>query len=1079
MAKIAEVKRPLRDHLSRKGPLDPSTASRILRAVAAEVATLHASGQTHRAIGSDTVRVDQRSRPELAQPESVVRVGGADPSGSSWPVELQRVDSLQLPVDIKAATSALKRAGVSLDPRRIDVYQLGSLACLLLTARTPRAYLQSPKVKSTVPATWQPLIDRSLGYDPTDPISSCDQFIRELNALRPVPLTESFADTPPSGTGVDVRRDTPAAGNLQGQSPSGGPLLADSDDELPFDRLGHFQVVARLGHGGMGDVYRGYEESLDRTVAIKALPPELARQKDFVHRFTTEAKAAASLVHPNIVRIYFIGEDQGHHFFAMQFVDGETLGDLLKREGRMGLQQGLDVAQQVLSGLAEAHRHGMVHRDIKPSNILLDATSGKALLADFGLVKSLGSSARVTATGMIMGTVDYISPEQGRGKTVDGRSDLYSIGVLMYQLFSGQLPFEADSPTAMVFQHAYEQPQPLEEIAPGVPRRIGSIITRLMSKDPEDRYQTADAVIADIVAVREGRPASLPPSISAGSADSADAAGQDTGFHVAGDFESLSGRDQASSTFVALPRQGWVDRLRALFYRHAPKAVLDLQNTEHQVTGALAEYEGRRNKLAELAREAKEIQRQLDSQVVNHEEAAAEAARCASASKDLRRAQSLRSDQREYEETARSFALRRDEQRKQSDDIRSRLAVADATLNRLRSQRDVLNARLRTAEAGVRLAGGAAKRRWQVPRAAAVAIAAVSVFLAVASLLAFLPRTEHVPAGGAVPRKDRTPLPPAPEQPATEDVAIPLDPSNFSWRAFVEYPAEVRVKKFTPERLRESEKGPWTTVPRTLSDSNLVSYSGESDGVGVVEFSVDGSGFVLLACNYSYQGNSSGDWTDKRWTAEQFVENGWTMLAVEETGGPLVWKHKREQVLFARFLNEGETYRLRCNKYDPPFVIIPRPPEALPPLPLSGSFFAVAKGQFELFLNGDHVPLSEFRSSVRQIKPDDVVAVRVNSPWVDRAFRLAFVAEDGTAHVAFTPNDFILVDDQTHVSQIRLGNLPDTEIRAVYGKPDPNHQEAWDRLNLPAHESGWVWGPGKDQWFQYVAVVGRDMIYAE
>jgi serine/threonine protein kinase len=218
--------------------------------------------------------------------------------------------------------------------------------------------------------------------------------------------------------------------------------------------LGPYEIVGWLGSGGMGDVFKGYDAALDRYVAIKVLPAELARQEDFVARFRVEATAAARVEHPNIVPIYTIGSDAGHHFFAMQFVAGQSLAQRLAVEPRPQLSEVISNVQQVLAGLAAAHERGLVHRDIKPSNILLNERGERAMLADFGLVKSASAGTAMTATGVIMGTVDYISPEQGRGKPVDGRSDLYSIGVLMYQMLAGRLPFVADSPTAMIFQHA-------------------------------------------------------------------------------------------------------------------------------------------------------------------------------------------------------------------------------------------------------------------------------------------------------------------------------------------------------------------------------------------------------------------------------------------------------------------------------------------------------------------------------------------------------------------------------------------------------------------------------------------------
>jgi len=165
------------------------------------------------------------------------------------------------------------------------------------------------------------------------------------------------------------------------------------DEHLPFARLGHYEIVRKIGHGGMGDVYLGYEQALDRKVAIKVLPADLARSDDFVRRFRTEATAVAKLNHPNIVPIHFIGEDEGHHFYVMQFVEGESLAERLAHHERLDVVETLKIVEQALAGLAAAHDRGMVHRDIKPGNILLDSRSGRALLADFGLVKSPKSSA--------------------------------------------------------------------------------------------------------------------------------------------------------------------------------------------------------------------------------------------------------------------------------------------------------------------------------------------------------------------------------------------------------------------------------------------------------------------------------------------------------------------------------------------------------------------------------------------------------------------------------------------------------------------------------------------------------------
>ncbi len=472
-----------------------------------------------------------------------------------------------------------------------------------------------------------------LGFDPASRINSCDQLQAELDWIAGSLSQPASSETPPRGTGIDVMTNTPREPH-----PAAQPL--------PFQKLGDYQIIARLGSGGMGDVYQGYDPQLERTVALKVLPLELARQSDFVRRFVDEAKAAARLVHPNIVQIFSIGEDAGHHYFAMQHVAGETLAARMTREKRLSLDGSLTIIEQLLSGLSVAHRQGMIHRDIKPGNILLDAEHGRALLADFGLVKSLDSSEQMTATGMVMGTVDYISPEQGRGHKVDTRSDLYSVGVLLYQMLSGKLPFVAESATAMIFQHAYEKPRPLEDVVPDIAPGASAIVRRLLAKDPAERYQTADDLLADVRTLHASR--DWRPTL-------AEVGGEtDKSIVIATLDSDIRDDDRRLTVALApLPQPRWQDRLRVLFHLHAPALLKNLQNTEQQVNGALAVYQARRDNLAGLAHEAAVVERVLAEQGLDTE---------------------LRQQQLQREE------------------IELRLAKADATLQKLRSQQALLRA---------------------------------------------------------------------------------------------------------------------------------------------------------------------------------------------------------------------------------------------------------------------------------------------------------------------------------------------------------------------------------------------------
>ena len=260
-------------------------------------------------------------------------------------------------------------------------------------------------------------------------------------------------------------------------------------------RLGHYRIVGLLGRGGMADVYRAEDERLGREVALKAVPPEFARDADRVERFEREVRAAAKLTHANIVTVHEFGQGAGQHFYTMALMPG---GDLKVRirghPDGMPPAEARSVAASVARALDYAHRHGFVHRDVKPENILFDA-DGTPQLTDFGIARAMSSGTRMTATGMSIGSPHYMSPEQARGKEVDGRSDLYSLGVVLYEMLTGRAPFEAAETFAVAYAHindpAPQLPPTLAELQP--------VMDRLLAKSPQDRYSTA-ADLAEVLA---------------------------------------------------------------------------------------------------------------------------------------------------------------------------------------------------------------------------------------------------------------------------------------------------------------------------------------------------------------------------------------------------------------------------------------------------------------------------------------------------------------------------------------------------------------------------------------------------
>ncbi|MCX7805034.1 MAG: serine/threonine protein kinase [Planctomycetota bacterium] len=269
-------------------------------------------------------------------------------------------------------------------------------------------------------------------------------------------------------------------------------------------RIGPYRIIGKLGQGGMGTVYLAEHVEEGRRVALKVLPPDLARDEEFLERFRREARAVASLDHPNIVRCFGVGVSGGLHYIAMEFVEGKDVESIIEERGPMSEGETLAVARQMAAALSAACTRGVVHRDIKPANILVDA-DGMAKLTDFGLAWRGGSDAKVTQTGVAVGTPYYISPEQARGiQDVDVRSDIYSLGASMYHMMTGQPPFPGGNAMIVMSKHVSEEPVPVRRLAPGASEGIEALIEKMLSKKPEDRQQTPEELLADITLVESG-----------------------------------------------------------------------------------------------------------------------------------------------------------------------------------------------------------------------------------------------------------------------------------------------------------------------------------------------------------------------------------------------------------------------------------------------------------------------------------------------------------------------------------------------------------------------------------------------
>jgi tRNA A-37 threonylcarbamoyl transferase component Bud32 len=259
---------------------------------------------------------------------------------------------------------------------------------------------------------------------------------------------------------------------------------------------GRYKLEAKLGSGGMSTVYLARDTTLDRQVAVKILHREMSEQEDQLQRFRQEARAVAKLSHPNVVAVIDAGEDGGHPYIVFEYVEGETLKQRINRLGALDPQEALAYAIEIARGLTVAHNRKMVHRDIKPQNVLIDA-EGRAKLTDFGISRQLEQDG-MTATGRVLGTTDYVAPEQAMGHPVDQRSDVYSLGVVLYEMLIGQVPFHADSQVGVAMKHVNEELPDVQQRRPELSAAAAMVVERATAKDPDQRYQQVGELIDDL-----------------------------------------------------------------------------------------------------------------------------------------------------------------------------------------------------------------------------------------------------------------------------------------------------------------------------------------------------------------------------------------------------------------------------------------------------------------------------------------------------------------------------------------------------------------------------------------------------
>jgi serine/threonine protein kinase len=271
---------------------------------------------------------------------------------------------------------------------------------------------------------------------------------------------------------------------------------------------GRYRIEALVGVGGMGMVYRAHDERLDLAVALKVLRPEVAAGDQGERRFVRELVLARQVSHPNVVRIHDLGEDGSLRFLTMDYVQGRSLQEILREDGPLPAERAVEVAREIAEGLGAAHREGVIHRDLKPANILV-GEDGRSYVSDFGIARSLTGSG-LTRDGSILGTLSYLAPEQAQGEDVDARSDLYALGILLYEMLTGELPFRGETANELLAERLTRDPRTVGDAGVPVPAALESIVARCLAPDPDDRYPDAAAVVADLDEVARGRRRALP-----------------------------------------------------------------------------------------------------------------------------------------------------------------------------------------------------------------------------------------------------------------------------------------------------------------------------------------------------------------------------------------------------------------------------------------------------------------------------------------------------------------------------------------------------------------------------------------
>ncbi len=469
--------------IRRLGKIPPADSIRILREASLGLQMAHQQKIVHQNISADSlILVQSETGEEITK---VVDFGLARPTIEE--TTKYRIDTTAV-AKLEYAGTEVFASGMQVD-HRLDIYSLGVVLYYMLagrlpfTASSPANYMMKhlhdmPEPINDVHPLLSRIVLKAMSKNRDDRHSSMEQFIADLDRI---PAGDSVATTQITGPGADLTKD------LQP-----GVIYAR-----------RYRIDSRIGKGGMGTVYKAVDNILDVAVALKTINRDITDNERTVQRLKREVILARKVAHPNACRIYDIGETDGTHYVSMEYVEGRTLADILQDQGRLTPEEGIPVLRQLLSALQEAHRVGIIHRDLKPQNIMVDI-SDRAFIMDFGISVSEEVN-RLTETGMMIGTPRYMAPEQFGNRSVDQRSDIYAMGIIMFEMFTGRLPFDANTPASVMFAHLHGTLLKPTQVVNTIPSDLEAIILKAMEKEPQSRYQTITEVLRDLATIDTGK----------------------------------------------------------------------------------------------------------------------------------------------------------------------------------------------------------------------------------------------------------------------------------------------------------------------------------------------------------------------------------------------------------------------------------------------------------------------------------------------------------------------------------------------------------------------------------------------